>query len=172
MGTSCNTTDDCRSIRPFIWDDVGGMQRLFIAVDNAQPRRAINDTGLIAGHGGTQDNSRVFIFDPSRELTIELPTDQPVSYATGINSDGDVVGWGYTPPDSVATSRAFLYQYATSTMIHVPGLPGYPNLQAYGLNNHGQVVGAAWPGGGHAFLYGGSRIVDLNNLVEPESGVI
>jgi hypothetical protein len=58
-------------------------------------------------------------------------TDFPVSYLTGINDSGEIVG-------SNVGGDSFVYQDGTFTSIHVPG---GRNTRAQGINNAGDIVG-------------------------------
>jgi probable HAF family extracellular repeat protein len=80
------------------------------------------------------------------------------SYALGINSAGQVVGYSLT---SSGNQNAFLYSGGTMTNL---GTLGGNYSQANGINNAGQIVGYATNGGGaeSAFLY--STATGMENL--------
>ena len=52
------------------------------------------------------------------------------------------------------------------------GTLGGSTAMAWGINDHGEVVGYSNTAGGqeHAFLYSGGTMVDLNSLLVPGSG--
>ena len=81
--------------------------------------------------------------------------DFPFTYATGINDNGQVVGYGFG--NGTFLTHAFLFSNGTLTDLGV----GLPSSKAYGINNNGQIVG----GNGGAFLYSGSGpMQDLGKL--------
>lgn len=57
-------------------------------------------------------------------------------------------------------------------MIDLGGLVPHYSSSASDINNLGQIVGAARMAdfGSHAFLYEGGAMLDLNALIDPESG--
>ena len=90
-----------------------------------------------------------------------LPGDSS-SVASGINQQGDVVGWssgsnGY---------HAFVFTDAGG-MVPLPGLPDKPRTIARRINDAGDIVGTADAGGtdiGHAVRWRGGVIKDLGTL--------
>ena len=53
------------------------------------------------------------------------------------------------------------------------GTLGGTSSYGFGVNDAGQVVGSLYnslTGGGHAFLYSGGQMLDLNSLIAPSSG--
>ena len=80
-------------------------------------------------------------------LNLELPSSQ----ATGIDDDGDVVGFEQSSP-SATTSEGFL---RTRAGVKVLQFPGSTFTQALGINNHDEVVGSYTDGKGntHGFRY-------------------
>jgi probable HAF family extracellular repeat protein len=85
-----------------------------------------------------------------------------MSYATGINNNGQVVGW-YAGVDTTQGTTAFMWQNGTMTSL---GTLGGSSSAATGINNAGQVVGYAKTGADsdHAFLWSnGSTMQDLGS---------
>jgi probable HAF family extracellular repeat protein len=80
-------------------------------------------------------------------LNLKMPSSQ----ATGINDDGDVVGFEQSSP-SAATSEGFL---RTRDGVKVLQFPGSNFTQALGINNRDEVVGTYTDGNGnmHGFRY-------------------
>jgi probable HAF family extracellular repeat protein len=66
------------------------------------------------------------------------------SFATGINTLGQIVGWSNTVlAPGAPPHRGFLWQAATG-MQDLGVLPSGDSAEAYGINNQGQVVGLGW----------------------------
>jgi probable HAF family extracellular repeat protein len=83
----------------------------------------------------------------------------PSSHATGVNNNGQVVGYSDTAGN--AGTRAFIFQNATMVSL---GTLGGSSSQANAVNDAGQVVGNSTIAGSttpHAFLYSGGALVDL-----------
>jgi probable HAF family extracellular repeat protein len=90
-----------------------------------------------------------------------LPGDTD-SIATGLNNNGDVVGWSNGPNGY----RGFLYTPG-SGMTVVPGLPNRPRAFPRDINDVGDIVGTADAGGvdlGHAVRWRGGVPQDLGAL--------
>jgi len=140
---------------------------------------------LIAGASGSAYAGEYQITDLG---TLGGPSDHNgSSYAYGINSQGQVVGWStnnFSPP--------YAFLYSNGVMKDLGALPYTSGSGAYGINTAGQVVGASsgiaflysgntmtqlLPGGessnalginavnsvAHAYLYGGGTVTDLNS---------
>jgi probable HAF family extracellular repeat protein len=77
-----------------------------------------------------------------------------MSYATGINNNGQVVGW-YAEEDTTTGTTAFMWQNGTMTSL---GTMGGTSSVATDINGTGQVVGYAKDATGNyqAFLWNGS----------------
>jgi probable HAF family extracellular repeat protein len=83
------------------------------------------------------------------------------SYAYGINNNGQVVGYSYTP--YYGLYHTFLYSGGAMTDLGPP----YDYSEALGINNNGQVVGYCLTTTGYydGFLWSGSEFVDLNTFI-------
>lgn len=102
---------------------------------------AINDRGQIAGWARTSAFlAHAFRWDPRSGHLQDLGVapDGVVSFATGINNRGEVVG--YTNNVGDFTDRAFRWDPRTASMSRLPGLPDAYS-HATGINDLGQVAG-------------------------------
>lgn len=93
------------------------------------------------------------------------------SEARGINNQGQVIGWSDTAGDSAI--HAFLSApNGKVNALSDLGTLGGTNSWAWGINEPGHVVGIAETSGdaSHAFLYDGTRMIDLNTLIDPTPG--
>jgi probable HAF family extracellular repeat protein len=89
------------------------------------------------------------------------------SQATAINATGQVAGYLAVPrPGQDPADRAFLYSAGTLTQLPLP-TGGFSLSYAYGVNDAGRVVGAAYTALSpipHGFLYNGSTSVEIPGL--------
>ena len=98
-----------------------------------------------------------------------LGTD-PDSYATGINDHGQAAGSSY----GTSAPHGFLILRRDDAE---SGNPRRLGLYAYSINDSGQVVGYYYSSSmtnveyGHAFIYSGGTMTDLNSLVDPALGL-
>jgi probable HAF family extracellular repeat protein len=89
-----------------------------------------------------------FLLDNGSYTTLDVPGSSfAVTYATGINASGQIVGWY----DDGRTDHGFLYDNGSYTTLDVPGSI---LTHTYGINASGQIVGSYGDasGGGHGFL--------------------
>jgi probable HAF family extracellular repeat protein len=97
--------------------------------------------------------------DPPTYAVIDLgDLGSGYSYAEGINSKGQVVGYAYT---SSGYYHAFLWQNGSMQDI-IGSIQSY----AYAINDNGQVVGSFYTNnyGYHAFLYQNDSVQDIGDL--------
>ena len=99
----------------------------------------------------------------------------PYVYGQAVNSVGEIAGYGLTFD---ATDNAFLHSGGSAGFndngnTTSLGTLGGPNSYGYGINDAGEVVGAAEIAGGfpylHAFLYTNGTMTDLGTLGGDES---
>jgi probable HAF family extracellular repeat protein len=173
--------------RPFLWKPSvpngpnGSMTDLDPGSLGIDPTATgINGPGQVVGDEFVNDNDlQAFLWTPaapdgtSGGAVVLGTLGGTDSHALGINGSGQVVGWSYTTSGpSLLPRYAFLWTPATpngtsGTMAQLPTLSGTPAGSANGINDLGQVVGAA---GSAAFLYSGGNMIDLGGLGNiPES---
>ena len=115
-------------------DDNGTLTTLDFpgAINNAA--FGINKDGQIVGwYAGAQ---HAFFYDQSMFTVPDPPQSDPFRLATRINDTLQIVG-SYS---NQSGRHGFLYDRSTFTIIDVP-FPGALHTQAFGINNHGQIVG-------------------------------
>lgn len=127
----------------------------------------INDSGQVVGWAyDALEIQHAFLWNSGAMTDLATLPGDTGSTATAINSGGSVAGCSWTQ----TVDPAFLWtpdqtQGTTGTMTSLGTLGGM-NSFAYGLNDAGQVVGAADTGYGsqHAFLAQGGVMQDLGTL--------
>jgi probable HAF family extracellular repeat protein len=120
----------------------------------------INDLGQVAGSDSSEG---AFLY--SGGTMQYIPT---LGSPTGINHAGQIVG-------SMNFGNGGLYRacmYSGGQVKNLGIISGYNDSSAYGINDAGLVVGWATNNdiSGHAFLYNGGSMIDLNTLIDPSSG--
>lgn len=85
-----------------------------------------------------------------------------ISYASGINNSGQIVGTSTATLSLWSPSHAFLY--SNGSMQDLGTSDG--GSHAYGISNNGQVAGVNGP---HAFLFSNGNMQDLGTLGSPVS---
>jgi probable HAF family extracellular repeat protein len=74
------------------------------------------------------------------------------SYAYGINDSGTIVGYSWTPNGDHPHAFVYLNGVMIDLNSLIPSGAGWELLEAYGINNTGQIVGEGlWNGQAHAF---------------------
>ena len=152
----------------------------------------INDSGQIVGGSEILNSGdtgityplHAFLYDGAMHDLGSLPN-RNSSYATAINNRGQIVGGsenydnsssiGGLPTGNEAVHAFFYYD---GTMHDLGALPGWENSFATDVNDAGQIVGraeAATMGDGgqdpwRAFVYDGTTMLNLNDLIDPASG--
>src|SRR5438105_10194620 len=110
-------------------------------------------------------------FAPSAALAQGLPTgytvisigtfpDGGASRANAINSSGDAVGRASTV-NLGSNDRAVLFSQGALTDVGVLDIPFPLSCEAFGINDGGSIVGSCSNGVGHAFLFSGGRMSNL-----------
>jgi probable HAF family extracellular repeat protein len=120
----------------------------------------INDAGQVVGWSQTASNLNPHAFVYSGGVMTDLGTLLGLDYseARAINNQGQIII--QTGCDS------FLYSNGVACDL---GNWGGACTLAYGINNNGQVVGQSENAGG-AFVFDGTQMQGLNNLISPASG--
>jgi probable HAF family extracellular repeat protein len=114
----------------------------------------INNSGQIVGYyEDLWEKKHGFLYENGAFTRLDYP-DEPhtITYVTGINDAGLIVGHYFTGEDGNYTDiYGFFYEDGTYTQVHYPGAQ-YTYL--HGLNNLGQMVGYYQiPGSRRGFIY-------------------
>jgi probable HAF family extracellular repeat protein len=149
----------------WIWTPATGRQSIGTLGGNVSVGFAINQLGHVAGE--SQDrNSDIFAFLWSPQTGMQnLGAIGRLSYAYGVNDLDQVVG--ETQPLNTNGTRAFLWD-SMHGMQNLGAL-SVGSSTAYGINNHGQVVGTSF---GKAFIWDTiNGMQDLNAFIPSTSSL-
>jgi probable HAF family extracellular repeat protein len=140
------------AFRAFYWTPSGGMVELGTLGGQNSYAAGINSSGEIVGNASLANGySQAFV--AVGQVMIDLGTLGGMSSAAyGINDSGVIVG--YSTLSDGATTRAFVYVNGVMTDLNslIPSGSGWRLLEAYGINNAGQIVGEGFLNGRmHAF---------------------
>ncbi|MDR3620719.1 MAG: hypothetical protein P4L85_15310 [Paludisphaera borealis] len=142
---------------------------------------AVNDSGVVVGAvaGGPmnaelhpamfRDGQRVDLMSATLRYPDLSKTDSPLlpnGTAIGINNKNDILAvvWSVnTPAIPGVPSTTVVFNPTTGEWKNLSKVPGYEGGQGVALNNLGQIVGTD-------FLYDGSTIRKLTDLIPPTSG--
>ena len=116
---------------------------------------------------------QVRAFSYSNNIMTDLGTLPGGAYsqANAVNDSGEIVGESETLAGVGLGIRAFVCSNGPGSM-QDRGTLGGLHSSAYAINGTGQIVGYAMDSNGvsRAFLYDGSKMVDLNDFIPPVSG--
>lgn len=126
----------------------------------------INNLGQAVGKVSQPDGrSHPFLYSDGKMTDLGLLPNALSAWATAINDSGEVVGG---PFNDGSGAHAFLFSGGS---LHDLGSLGGES-SAFGINNHGQIVGTAEVGSEseyHAFLAEHGRMLDLNSLIAQDT---
>ena len=117
---------------------------------------------------GTASNSagrdRAVLWGPGGPVDLGGLSGGQWTAAYAVNDSGQVILWG-TPQGAMRDRAAFWNGDPASPVINLGTLGGIQS-DAYGLNDHGFVVGSAYEPTGtyHAFVWDGAEMIDLGTL--------
>jgi|GEM_PF-868910 len=172
-------TNGYRFSHAFMYE-LGVMQDLGTLGGDFSSATLINEAGQVAGFSDIDPDpmntiTHAFLYDG--DTMTDLGTlGGSASLPADINSSGDVVGSSYYD-SSVFLNHAFLYTDSVMTDL---GTLGGNASQANAINDQGQVVGESYvseivdlsePQLQHAFLFEGGEMLDLNDYIDPYTGI-
>ena len=139
------------NFRGFVWNPQSGMLELGTLGGLNSHATGINQSGEVIGHASLASGYE-HAFSALGAIMTDLGTLGGSSYAYGINDSGTIVGYSWTPN----SDRPHAFVYLNGMMIDlnslIPSGAGWELLEAYGINNAGQIVGEGLLNGqSHAF---------------------
>lgn len=141
------------NFRGFVTDSAGRMTPLGTLGGNSSYAMAINDAGQVGGSASAR-SGYVHAVTWNNGSIVDLGTlGGGNSFAYGINNASTVVGYSYLANST--DTHAFVYRDGIlyDLNVLVPSLAGWTLLNAYGINDRGQVVGTGMLNGQlNAFL--------------------
>jgi probable HAF family extracellular repeat protein len=139
------------NFRGFVWNPQSGMVELGTLGGLNSHATAINNSGEVVGHASLPSGYE-HAFSAVGAIMTDLGTLGGSSYAYGINDSGTIVGYSW--PASSDNPHAFVYLNGIMIDLNslVPSGAGWQLVEAYGINNAGQIVGEGLLNGqSHAF---------------------
>ncbi len=131
----------------------------------------INNSGQITGDSLTAGgDDHAYIYSAGTMTDLGTLAGLPISYGSGINDSGVIVGSATTSDGTGA--HAWIYNGGPLVDLGA-SLPGLPLTYGDGINNSGVVVGAATSADAsvsHAMVDISGTMYDLNDLISPASG--
>ena len=137
---------------------------------------AVNSSGQVAGYStlNGESNERAFITGPIGSGMSPIATFGDPSLGLGINTSGQVTGYFELPPNN-SLAHAFMTGPNGENATDLGTLPGDDSSFGLAINDYGQVVGyslsSTGNGVGTAFLYENGQMLNLNSLIDPNSGI-
>jgi probable HAF family extracellular repeat protein len=131
---------------------------------------AINSAGQIVGRSGTSSGEvHPFLYSNGAMIDILPQATGQLWEARALNDVGQVVGGPVN-----AYGQAFLYDSRSNKTAFLGTLAGLGS-EAYGINLSGEIVGASYAtlhdlSSLHAFIFRNGNMVDLNQLIPPDTG--
>jgi probable HAF family extracellular repeat protein len=147
-----------------LWSN-GGVKDLGTLGGSYSVAYDINSSGIVVGSAlDTAERERAVVWEGDAPVDLGALSAGHWTTARGINDQGQIILWG-KPADAPA-NRAALWSGDFQDPVIALGTFGGTESWAYGLNNHGFVVG--WAGREdetyHAFVWDGATLTDLGTL--------
>ncbi len=146
----------------FVWRN-GQMVDLGTLGGSSSSASGINNHGTIVGNAQARDGStHAFLYDGT-SLT-DISVNGLFASANDVSDSGIVVGVG-------GQGQPHSAYWHNGLVTNIAGLGGRTS-EALAVNSLGQIVGRSDTGDGqsHAYIFDGTQVIDLNTLVQPNSG--
>jgi probable HAF family extracellular repeat protein len=163
---------------PFLWDKEKGMQDLgsFGGVFTGSVN-GLNERGEVVGSSDLPGDQfgHPFLWDGGKLTDLIVPpfAQSPGGEARWINQAGEVVGGAaLSIPCDGSNFQTHGFLWRNGVMIDLGKIAGSPNSQADFINSKSQIVGGSFScqfGSPLAFLWEDGSMVDLNQLIPPNS---
>jgi len=139
------------NFRGFVWNPQSGMLELGTLGGLNSHATGINQSGEVIGHASLASGYE-HAFSAVGAIMTDLGTLGGSSYAYGINDSGTIVGYSWTPNSDHPHAFVYLNGMMIDLNSLIPSGAGWELLEAYGINNAGQIVGEGLLNGqSHAF---------------------
>jgi probable HAF family extracellular repeat protein len=188
---TCNNTPPVNQVLQFeavVWGpNLGEMTQLSpLTPDPDSAATAINDKGQIVGISGLCANAvggtsaeHAVLWENKNAPPIDLGNfDGGLAWntPTAINYRGQVVGFGNRQGSpATAFNPIGFYWNKPHGIQSIPPIGDDTNSWAWGINDHGVVVGQSFGGAddpyGRAFIYEDGELTDLNTLIQPDASL-
>ena len=139
------------NFRGFVWTPQSGMQALGTFGGADSHATGVNNSGEVVGFASLSSGYQ-HAFSAVGAVMTDLGTLGGSSFAYGINDSGEIVGYSW--PTNGDNPHAFVYLNGMMIDLNslIPAGSGWQLLEAYGVNNSGQITGEGlWNGQSHAF---------------------
>lgn len=140
------------TFRGFVWTPALGMEELGTFGGSNSYATGINSSGEVVGHASLSNGYEHAFLEVGGVMTDLGSLGGGSSYAYGINDSGTVVGYSWVAGGD--EPHAFIYMNGVMLDLNalIPKGSGWELLEAYGINNAGEIVGEGlWNGQAHAF---------------------
>ena len=130
----------------------------------------VNNTGHSVGmaHVTSSQEDHAVLWADGAAIDLGTLDGSPFSCANAINDAGAIIGHSGVADGGIWVSRAVRWD---GGVIQDLGSLGGNSSDALDINAHGHIVGTADVGSTqHAFLWQDGHMIDLNDLIDPESG--
>jgi probable HAF family extracellular repeat protein len=161
------------NFRAFVWTLQSGMLGLGTFGGLNSHATGVNNSGEVIGYASLSSGYE-HAFSTFGAVMTDLGTLGGSSYAYGINNSGAIVGYSW--PVNGDNPHAFLYLNGVLLDLNamIPTGSGWQLLEAYGINNNGQITGEGLLNGqSHAFLLNPASINKSFSIVSiPEPSTV
>jgi probable HAF family extracellular repeat protein len=168
--SSTNSTGSV--IHAALWNTNGSKVDLGVLSGYYSSANGINNSGIIVGESSVEGTTNTQAFIYTNTITPLGTLGGDYSSAKSINDAGIVVGESTEVIGGVTNLQAFIYQNGSMTSLRAQAAAlGADSSSASAINNLGQIAGYLGFGQlNQAFLFDGTKMVNLNQYIPPSSG--